>query len=237
MLTFAYFTSATKNARDAKDFEDWKGLLFGGGPYHYRNWIFKGKKGVVATPFLWNDDKNGFKDDVMELSLLDQENSEQVAEKIWYIRPKVPNKIDDLAKADVPENINVSLNSGVTLSIPLAMNAPRNWSFRKKQWARTCTKFGELAYDLIEKAQHNPEKITDEELGELILRAIQECYRVTEDVLDDMNWVSSLDFMNIATAIGGVDPKSSGTPTAEEPSDSKCLDSEASRLPQEKQSA
>lgn len=132
------------------------------------------------------------------------------ADGLTYYPPKVPATLGDLLRKSLPPSTPVTLACGQVLPIALAASSPRKLVFNP---GGTCsggdylTEYARLADELRMRAK--VEDViggADPLLGRVVLLAIQQSLRATEEVLTDLGLVSSVDFTPIVLAAWGYDP-------------------------------
>ncbi len=128
-----------------------------------------------------------------------------------YRRPPVMPTQASLARSSCPRGIDVLMSTGVQLTIPLALAAPRKLSFARQTTDEPATEFGRIAHKLGERLRALPENggipNTDPEVLHTVTQALMTAYRVTPELLDDLEWITSADLEPIVCAIMGSDPK------------------------------
>ena len=104
--------------------------------------------------------------------------------------------------------IDIVTSQGVTLSIPVSSASARKVSFGTGKFGNPADEFGIAAfafYDLLSSRDESQvPKIGHPATLHLIVLAIQQFYRVTEELLDDLGWISSADFAPIIDATLGI---------------------------------
>lgn len=112
----------------------------------------------------------------------------------------------DLARGSIPPSTEVRLKCGQTVSIALALESPRKMKFsggtRIDEWATELPKIVDFIYKLKEG-----DPLTAEVMGALMIAALQPCYRLTPEILDAMDVLTTEDFYTIYFATVGQDPK------------------------------
>ena len=125
-----------------------------------------------------------------------------------YYPSLVPLTPADLGKANIPDSVPVTLASGMTLSIPVARRSARKRSFTGKAVGDYVSEFPRLAFSVYDRVQSDQAiKLDDRDLVRVIFLAVSLCYRVTEEVLSDLGWLSTADDDPIISAVFGLDPK------------------------------
>ena len=105
-------------------------------------------------------------------------------------------------------HLDLTLASGVLISIPVASAAARAVDFGAKKFAAPSDDFGKSAYAFFDRlkeadAARQP-KLGDPDTLSLVLLAVQQFYRVTEELLNDLGWISSADIDPIISATMGI---------------------------------
>lgn len=116
--------------------------------------------------------------------------------------------------------------SGVQLSIPLAVGGAQIVDFTNLQFGGYADEFPRLAMEIeqqfLDEEKENP-TINDPKILRLIIKALEQCYKVTPDLLSDLQWIDSHDVEPIFNIIMGIHEK---YPSADEiMSDSSARDS------------
>lgn len=130
-----------------------------------------------------------------------------------YYRPDPLPGAMDLAKSKHSEDeIDVDLECGVRLSILLAISAPRRLRFTGgAAIGDPLSEYGLLARDvqrrLAEAPADQPLTVADAGVRRLLFLAVAQRYRVTEELLNDLGWLSTADVDPLLCAIWGSDPK------------------------------
>lgn len=138
---------------------------------------------------------------------------------LTYFRPAIMPTAMDLAKAlRSADEIDVDLVCGVRVSILLAISAPRRLSFTSgPAIGDPLTEYGLLARDiqrrLAEAPEDQPITVADVGVRRLLFLAIAQRYRVTEELLNDLGWLSTADVDPLLCAIWGSDPKACAAAT------------------------
>jgi hypothetical protein len=112
----------------------------------------------------------------------------------------------DLARGTIPPSVDVKLACGQTVSIALALESPRKLKFsggtKADDWATALPKLANRIYELKEG-----DPLPIELMGELMVAALQPCYRLTPEILDAMDVLTTEDFYTIYFASLGQSPK------------------------------
>ena len=194
---WAYFAEGVKE-RDARTDPAFSRIM------HCGKWSFakhkhNGKKGAIA---FWGP-KAPARGSLPEPQQLHDDG-------LWYYKPAELPSQRQLAKEHGYPKYDYLTNTGHTISIPLAVGGPRIIDF--------CTNsFGNYSDDFALKAQEIERLILDGEADEillddprvmgLIIKAIEQTYRVTAELLSELQWVNTLDIAPIYDIIRGVYPK------------------------------
>lgn len=130
---------------------------------------------------------------------------------LWYYSPETLPTQRQLAKEHRYPKYDYLTNTGYTISIPLAVGGPRLMDFT------TCT-LGDFADDFAQKSKELEAVILDDDADDvmiddprvvsLVLKAIEQTYRVTAELLSELQWVTSLDIEPIYEITRGIYPKS-----------------------------
>lgn len=133
----------------------------------------------------------------------------ETADGLLFYAPKAQPQPADFAKA-VVNAVTVELRSGVRLNVALAAASPRKLIFSPSgiSTGDYLTEYARMAEELRQRALKD-EVIHDDDptAGKIVLLGIQQCYRVTEELLTFLGWVSTADFLPILMAAWGYDPK------------------------------
>ncbi len=138
----------------------------------------------------------------------------ETADGLVYYGPKVLPTVADLVRRGSPPSIDVELSSGVVVPIALAASSPRKLVFTPTGASEGdyLTEYARLADDLREQVKRDGDVMrSDRLLHRVVLLAFQQSLRVTEELLTDLGWVSTADFLPIVMAAWGTDPKAGGT--------------------------
>jgi hypothetical protein len=172
--------------------------LRGAGP-----WQFKAHSagGCLAT---WRDAEIPSEDDLAAREAV------TCADGLIYYRAKVPPTLADVAK-DIRSDFDtdVTLGSGLVVTIALAASAPYRVRFASVGAGPPATEYGRVAREvwrlIDEQEPANAPRVTSEHplLKRLLVLAIQQRYRVTDEALDDMDLITSEDIEPIYRAIIG----------------------------------
>jgi hypothetical protein len=124
-----------------------------------------------------------------------------------------------LAREAAPPGVDLVLGGGTTLTIPLAVAAPRLIDFGAGGIGEPATELGRLAYRIYDRlTAEQGIGLADPDLHRLVLLAVQASYRVTEELLTDLGWISTVDLDPIVCAIFGTHPKASAGGAGNSPS-------------------
>lgn len=138
---------------------------------------------------------------------------------LMYYRPKVMPAQADLAKPSRSEwEIDVDLANGMRLTVLLAASEPRRLRFvGPDAVGDALTEYGQLARRvqrrLAESTPDAPITAADADVRRLLVLAVGQRYRVTDDLLDDLGWISTADVDPLLQAIQGADPKACAAAT------------------------
>lgn len=118
----------------------------------------------------------------------------------------------ELARTSFPNGIVVQMSSGVSLSIAIALASARKLVFGAKAHSTGdyLTDYARLVEDVRDRAVRDDKiRFDDQDLLRCVLLAVQQTYRVTEELLTDLGWLSTDDFLPILRAAWGdaSDPK------------------------------
>ncbi len=114
---------------------------------------------------------------------------------------------DSLARENIPNSFPVTLRSGRVIDIPMAIAAPKILAFDGTDESKHATEFGSEAYRIWEMIEGKSYP-SDLECRRLVYLAINQTYRVTEELLSQLGWITDVDVVPILLAISGRDPKS-----------------------------
>lgn len=129
---------------------------------------------------------------------------------LLYAPPATLPTQAELAKAHGPRGIDVTLASGVVVTMPLASLAPRKLSLTRATTGEYADAYGRLAYQVREKltaAGAGGIDILDPDVITLVATGLGLAYRVTPELLDDLGWLSDVDIDPLLCALMGSDPK------------------------------
>lgn len=218
-MKYGYLTDRIKTFQEFDKDHILRDRLIGGEPYGFTSTVHDGPCQFI---YPLDEDKTIIsKSECGEPILV---HGEHPGERIWYCPAKQVPDIYDLARENIQDCIDVTMVSGKTLSIAVYLSSPRIVNFTNNTIEEYSTKFGKLAekviHSFIANADTNDEEYigpTDAEVAETVFLSISACYRVTKDLLTQMNreypLISTTDFYNIIQAIGDLDPKKSGIST------------------------
>lgn len=146
---------------------------------------------------------------------------------LGYRPPLEPMTLGDLARTDIPQAEEYTLACGLTVSVPLAAAAPAEivLGARSVTLGQSATPYGQLAYDLLQRALDGDPMPTDDDYARLCFAALRECYHLTEELYADLGrWLgrqllTTADLAPMIALIWGADPKSAaGDDTISPPS-------------------
>jgi hypothetical protein len=143
-----------------------------------------------------------------EVGDLDNLQWRQCADGLLYARRGMP-KQTELAKRNTSPGIDITLSTGVYLTVPIAAAAPRKVLFGSGDLGEPVTEYAKRALALFERMSDPKNKISilDPESLMVVTLAVQAAYRVTTELLDDLGWITSADIDPILCAAMGSDPK------------------------------
>ncbi len=193
---FGYWSDKHKNAMLARDSAEFQALQ-SAGPWQFVDFNFNGTRGTMAQ---WKQPDGAF---IPESAY---GKPRQLANGKWYFPSKEKLDQGELVKDQSPRGIDYTTSRNVSLTIPLAAAAPRFIAFSEGQVGSLAGSFASLASDLFEKMSAKTE-LRDNEIIRLVCLAISQCYRVTPEALDDLQWITSVDIDPILCCIMGSDPK------------------------------
>ena len=132
---------------------------------------------------------------------------------LFYHPPKDPTAMTPaaLAKTDHRPDTTVVLSSGVTLSVPLATRGARRRRFGADiAVGEYVEEFSTAAFRLYDRVVSGEKPMeNDADLCRVLYLAIATRYRVVEEALDDLGWLTTADDGVIIGAVFGSDPKAS----------------------------
>lgn len=141
---------------------------------------------------------------------------------LHYRKPSPLPSQADIARAGCPRGIDVLMSTGVLLTIPLALAAPRKLSFARPGLGDPATEFGIIAERLFERFRTLPDdkiiSFLDPDCLAVVTQALMAAYKTTPELLDDLGWVTSTDVESILLAVMGSDPKASAPDPSTSPS-------------------
>ncbi len=162
------------------------------GPWKWTKWQHNGKSGVLA-----------FQDDADTAG-----HAAPITCKdglIYFGYKDMPDQ-SVLARESIPNSFSVTLASGRVISVPMAIAAPRFMSFDGMSQDEHATDFGKEAFRIwgnIAQKQFP----SDADSRKLVFLAINQNYKVTEESLTQLNWITDVDIVPIMLAVSGRDPK------------------------------
>ncbi len=188
----AYFSDKTRDAMGASEHPVFSRLM-GCGKWNWTKWEHAGKSGILAhldqTPLTVGMPEKTCPDGL-----------------VYFGYIKQPAQ-DDLARDNVPNSFAVELSCGRTIDIPLAIAAPKCLSFDGSGDDGHATEFGREAFRIWDNIELKKFP-NDMECRKLIYLAINQTYKVTQELLTQLKWVADVDVVPIMLAISGRDPKS-----------------------------
>lgn len=134
---------------------------------------------------------------------------------MFYLAPKRQLTPADVARDAISESVPVTFDSGVTIDIPIASRSPIVRRFTKaSKFGGYAGEYAKTAYKLYDRIVAKEDILLgDDDLRRMIFLAVASNYRVTEEVLDDLEWLTTADDSKITEVAFGHGPKSS--PAAE----------------------
>ncbi len=166
------------------------------GPWMYSDCYHDGRKGITAQ---WQDKAGPVE--------LEKFGAPRVCgDGLVYFPSKEPISQDDLCKRSCPPGIDYLTTRNVNITVPLASAAPRFVTFGAPGIGTPANEFAQLAYQVFDALSENI-TITDPRVIRLIGLAVRQAYRVTDELLDDLRWITSADIDPILCCIMGSDPK------------------------------
>lgn len=173
------------------------------GKWNYAKHKYNGQKGILA---FWN----GLAPGTHEL-----DEGKELENGLIYFKPDPMPTQADLGKRSPYPSIPVTTHKGQQLSIPLAVGAPRMVSFTGHEMMEFADDFPVLAGKMesyVENLKDDEEDIalTDQMLVNLVCKAIQQNYKVTPELLEDLRWITTGDIIPIYRAVMGCDPLAFG---------------------------
>jgi hypothetical protein len=109
-----------------------------------------------------------------------------------------------------PQGIWVSLYKGTNIHVALATATPKALILSASGPMRSggfVTEYPELAFKLWDEYQEKEISHTDPRLGRFLFLLVRESYMVTEEMAEDLRWLTDLDIDSLLLASFGVDPK------------------------------
>ena len=112
-----------------------------------------------------------------------------------------------LLRERLPEHEAVDLTSGRVL-IGIAMRAARKRRFSTPGVGRPSGALADAAFELWDKLNGDSEILIDDPLlTRVLFLAVAACYRVTEEAMDDLGWLTTEDDNLVTSIVFGLDPK------------------------------
>lgn len=169
------------------------------GKWHFAEHSHQGKKGILA---FWGNK-------CPSLGNLPEPQKSPI-DGLWYYSPEEMPTKKQLAKNHEFPMYQYETNTGHTLSIPLAAGTPRIVDFLSMGFGDFSGEFAKkvqaLEMDMMDD-DADEILIDDPRIIELILCAIEQTYRVTPELLHELQWINSADISNIFDIIRGVHSK------------------------------
>ena len=132
---------------------------------------------------------------------------------LFYLPSKKPILPVDVARESVPNgSVDLDLFNGMRVTVAVATKAPMKRRFAtKRAFGGYAGDLAREAFKLYDRLTEKDEKITyaDENLRRVIFLAINSCYRLTEDALDQADWLTTVDDDPILEVVFGQHPKAS----------------------------
>ncbi len=177
-----------------------------GGPWSYVAHSWNGAKGVAAV---WID-ANG-------ACTLDQYLPPKPCyDGLMYFANPLPQEQMAIGRRDYIPGIEYLTSRGINLTIPLAAGAASEVLFSSLTLGDPADEFAALANSIWERK--DSVMVRDPELIRLIYLAIAQNYRVTQEMLDDLKWITSKDIDPIYCCVMGLDPKALADAAQQSPS-------------------
>lgn len=133
-------------------------------------------------------------------------------EGLLYYRPKqLPEQSDLALPRSNDMDCDVRLSSGVYLTVPCCLAAPRKLSLSTGQLGDYADEFGKLGYEIFDRiSSKEPIALLDPDVLRLVYLGLASRYRLTPELLDDLEWVSVDDIDMLITYFLGyqIGPKS-----------------------------
>lgn len=136
----------------------------------------------------------------------------EIPDGLWYAPPALLPTQAELARPNCPGGIDVPLICGRVVTMPLATLAPRKLRLTTGTAGEPADEYGRLAYavrDRLAAAGKAGLPVLDPDLLRLLTAGLQLAYRVTPELLDDLEWLSTGDIDPLLCAALGHDPKAS----------------------------
>ncbi len=165
------------------------------GPWQYFNTTHIGKSGVAA---IWQDNKNG----ACPLELFGAGKT-SFDGLVYFPGDKLSQT--EIGKTNYIEGAEYTTSLGITLTIPFAARAAVEVSFSSLSLGSASDDFAKIAEDIW--ADRQTIKLNDKRLLRLIYLALAQNYRITQEMLDDLRWLTSKDIDPVYCCIMGLDPK------------------------------
>ncbi len=133
---------------------------------------------------------------------------------LTYYAPLAPVELDALRRPTLPPGRFVTLYGGDRLHVAFAMAAPRKLMFGAKT-----VKAGDLVTEYASLVESIREEVIasksfdpyDPRVQRMVFLAVQQSYRVTQELLSAGGWITDADEWPILLAGAGVDPEGKET--------------------------
>ncbi len=194
MIGPAYWTDSITDAAQGPTCKAFERIKIAG-PWQFFGALNEGVKGVAA---IWKDNTDG------ACPLASLGKFRKCFDGLVYFPGTTPKQID-IGKRDYIEGIEYTTSLGVTLTIPLAAHAAVEVSFSSLDLGGPSDEFAKMAEEIWANKENI--LIRDPRLLRLVFLAIAQNYRITQELLDDLRWLTSKDIDPIYCCIMGLDPK------------------------------
>jgi hypothetical protein len=120
-------------------------------------------------------------------------------------RCAVPPDLAHVGRESAPDNVDVKLICGKTVSIALALEAPRQFMMSKRMLGGPVGDFSKIVEEvsLVKEGEQYPTDL----VIRFITAALAECYRITPEILDAMGIISDKDILPLWEAAMALGPK------------------------------
>lgn len=156
-------------------------------------------------------------------SLSDYEEPREVSQGLHYHAPKAMPTLYELVKDSTKGGVDLTLACGLVVTVPVALLESSHFRLSRnaKRHGDPMTEYGRLSAQLLDQAKSNGDKgIPDDDAGllRLIELAIGQRYRVTAELLDDLQIIAQEDIDPIMGTVWYGDPKTFAPASAGEAS-------------------